>query len=63
MVIVTFVCQHVNCARDLSGQIVDGSESKIQHVHYTWVMKKEHECLDFNWKIVDMSVQGITALI
>lgn len=63
VITLTFVCQHVNCVRDNFGVIVEGSETELQTVHYTWLLTKDMESDDFNWKIVDMAVQGVTALI
>lgn len=63
VVTVTFICQHVDCAKDVSGTIVSGSESKVQAFHYVWMLRKDLECPDFNYKIVDMQVQGIAGLL
>ena len=63
VVTLTFMCQHIDCVRDLAGEVIQGSESKLHTVHYTFVMRKDLENPDFNWKIVDLAIQGIAGYL
>ena len=63
VITITFVCQHINCIRDATGTIIEGSPSQIENVFYTWVVKPDTENLDYNWKLVDLAIANVTALL
>lgn len=61
----TVVCQHVHCVRDVKDpeSIQEGSETSVETVFYSFVVTPDTENLDFNWKIVDIGIQNVQALI
>jgi len=49
---VTFVVQQVNCIRDArTGEIVRGNEAAVVNEVYSWLMRRDFEGEDFDWKI------------
>jgi hypothetical protein len=58
------MAQHVHCTRDLAGNIIDGSESKIRTTHFALVLRRDFESeTEFDWKIVDFQAQGVAGYI
>jgi hypothetical protein len=56
--------QHVHCTRDLSGNVIDGSDSQIRTTHFAWVLRRDFESVTaFDWKIVDFQAQGVAGYI
>jgi import inner membrane translocase subunit TIM44 len=63
IVIVTFSCQHVNCAKNKKGEIVKGGSAEIQTSYYVWAMRRDLYSEDFDWKIVEMQTHVVFALV
>ncbi|GJD05802.1 Mitochondrial import inner membrane translocase subunit TIM44-2 [Galdieria sulphuraria] len=41
VMIVTFAAQQINCIRNLSNKVIEGSEDDIRAVHYIWAMVRD----------------------
>ncbi|CEO98442.1 Tim44-like domain-containing protein [Plasmodiophora brassicae] len=63
VLVVTFMCQHVHCIRSADGTIVEGSEHDIRSTYYSWAVVRDMDNDEFNWRILDISITGIRALI
>ena len=62
-IVVTFVCQQVECHRDKEGKIVKGSETAIQNVTYVWALRRDFESEHFDYKIMEMHSMAMLSLV
>lgn len=60
---LTFMVQHINCTKDATGQIIDGSDNSIRTTHFLWLMKRDWSGEEFPWKIVEFHAQGVAGYI
>jgi import inner membrane translocase subunit TIM44 len=63
LIILSFVCQHVNCVRNAKGKIVEGGQGIFKNVFYQWVLRRDFDSDDFDWKIRELSSQTIFSLV
>jgi len=58
-----FMCQQINCARNGDGEIVQGSEDDIRAHSYLMCFQREYDEIDgsLNWKIIDFRPNGAIA--
>lgn len=59
---LTFSCQQVNCVRDKKGEVVEGSETELKRVFYQWIMRRDFENPDFDWKIAEFHFHKVDFL-
>jgi hypothetical protein len=63
MLLLSFMCQHVHCIRNAKGEITEGSESDIRSVYYQWMVRRDFESEIFDYKLVELQLQRVHALV
>lgn len=43
VIIVTFSCQQIDCARDKFGNVVEGHATAVQRVFYLWALQQDDQ--------------------
>ena len=58
--VYTCQAQQINCTRDRTGEIVDGSDEEVVAVYYAFAMQLElvEETNDMEWRLVEFQVAG-----
>lgn len=62
ILIISFKTQQTEVVKDSKGQIVAGSEDKINDVFYAFVLTKSdglRDPLTQNWKVVEFAIQHV----
>lgn len=59
---LTFSCQHVHCIKNEEGEIVEGRETELKRVFYQWIMRRDFENPDFDWKIAEFHFHKVDFL-
>jgi len=62
IMVVSFMCQQINCLYDNKGNVVEGSEDEIVGVFYVFGLTREYDEVDteYKWKIKEFAIGGVT---
>lgn len=61
---VSFVVQQIHCIKDKkTGKVIEGGESEIANVYYTWLLRRDFDNPDFDWAIQLFHFHQVLALV